>query len=118
MTALNRTGEVKEKQKGEREKVPEREREKERKRERERERERDKLNRISCREALPGHWDTDLDSFQKLLVLKCIRADKVTNAMQVGETQCTVVLRSFYTVATCNTLYTHVIMPSVYRSQS
>ena len=36
------------------------------------------------REPLPGHWDDDLDEFQKLLVLRCIRADKVTNAMQVG----------------------------------
>jgi len=32
---------------------------------------------------LPGHWNTDLDEFQKMLVLKCIRADKITNAMQV-----------------------------------
>ena len=31
---------------------------------------------------MPGHWNTDLDSFQKLICLKCIRADKVTNAMQ------------------------------------
>ena len=35
-------------------------------------------------EPLPGHWDTDLDSFQKMLVLKSIRSDKLTNAMQVG----------------------------------
>ena len=34
------------------------------------------------REPLPGHWDTDLNSFQKLLVLRSIRADKVTNAVQ------------------------------------
>ncbi|XP_022110107.1 dynein heavy chain 1, axonemal-like isoform X1 [Acanthaster planci] len=34
------------------------------------------------REDLPGEWQTDLDDFQKILVLKCIRADKVTNAMQ------------------------------------
>jgi len=34
------------------------------------------------REALPGDWNTNLDLFQKLLVLRCIRADKVTNAMQ------------------------------------
>ncbi|XP_020606105.1 dynein heavy chain 1, axonemal-like [Orbicella faveolata] len=34
------------------------------------------------REPLPEPWNTDLDSFQKLLVLKCLRADKVTNAMQ------------------------------------
>lgn len=37
---------------------------------------------LFCREPLPGHWDTDLDSFQKMLVLKCIRLDKLTNAMQ------------------------------------
>ena len=36
----------------------------------------------SFREPLPGHWDTDLNSFQKLLALKCIRLDKLTNAMQ------------------------------------
>ena len=34
-------------------------------------------------EPLPEPWNTDLDSFQKLLALKCLRADKVTNAMQV-----------------------------------
>ena len=34
------------------------------------------------REPLPGHWDTDLNSFQKLLSLRCIRADKITNAVQ------------------------------------
>lgn len=36
------------------------------------------------KEPLPGHWDSDLDEFQKMLVLKCVRADKVTNAMQVS----------------------------------
>ena len=36
------------------------------------------------KEPLPGHWDTDLDDFQKILVLKCIRADKISNAMQVS----------------------------------
>ena len=35
------------------------------------------------REPLPGDWDANLDSFQKILVLRCLRADKVTNAMQV-----------------------------------
>ncbi|XP_071943674.1 dynein axonemal heavy chain 1-like isoform X2 [Antedon mediterranea] len=30
----------------------------------------------------PGDWNTKLDSFQRILVLRCIRADKVTNAMQ------------------------------------
>uniref|UniRef100_A0A8D0HH24 Dynein heavy chain n=1 Tax=Sphenodon punctatus TaxID=8508 RepID=A0A8D0HH24_SPHPU len=34
------------------------------------------------REPLPGEWDTKLDTFQKLLVLRCLRGDKVTNAMQ------------------------------------
>uniref|UniRef100_A0A8C6VH57 Dynein heavy chain 1, axonemal n=1 Tax=Naja naja TaxID=35670 RepID=A0A8C6VH57_NAJNA len=34
------------------------------------------------REPLPGIWDSTLDSFQKLLVLRCLRGDKVTNAMQ------------------------------------
>ncbi len=36
------------------------------------------------KEPLPGHWDTDLDEFQKLLVLKCVRADKITDAMQAS----------------------------------
>uniref|UniRef100_A0A8C3HTZ9 Dynein axonemal heavy chain 1 n=1 Tax=Chrysemys picta bellii TaxID=8478 RepID=A0A8C3HTZ9_CHRPI len=34
------------------------------------------------REPLPGKWDSTLDSFQKLLPLRCLRGDKVTNAMQ------------------------------------
>ncbi|XP_053154302.1 dynein axonemal heavy chain 1 isoform X2 [Hemicordylus capensis] len=34
------------------------------------------------REPLPGKWDSILDPFQKLLVLRCLRGDKVTNAMQ------------------------------------
>ena len=34
------------------------------------------------REELPGKWNEDLDDFQKLIVLKCLRADKVTNGMQ------------------------------------
>nr|XP_033782541.1 dynein heavy chain 1, axonemal isoform X1 [Geotrypetes seraphini]XP_033782544.1 dynein heavy chain 1, axonemal isoform X1 [Geotrypetes seraphini]XP_033782545.1 dynein heavy chain 1, axonemal isoform X1 [Geotrypetes seraphini]XP_033782546.1 dynein heavy chain 1, axonemal isoform X1 [Geotrypetes seraphini]XP_033782547.1 dynein heavy chain 1, axonemal isoform X1 [Geotrypetes seraphini] len=34
------------------------------------------------REPLPGEWDVELDAFQKLLVLRCLRGDKVTNAMQ------------------------------------
>jgi len=41
------------------------------------------ISSVLLRESLPGHWDDDLDEFQKLLVLRCIRADKVTNAMQV-----------------------------------
>ena len=38
-------------------------------------------------ETLPEPWNAKLDTFQKLLVLKCLRADKVTNAMQVRNTQ-------------------------------
>ena len=34
------------------------------------------------REALPEPLNTDLDDFQKMLVLKCLRSDKVTNNMQ------------------------------------
>ncbi|XP_053577059.1 dynein axonemal heavy chain 1 [Bombina bombina] len=34
------------------------------------------------REPLPGQWGQALDSFQKMLVLRCLRRDKVTNAMQ------------------------------------
>ncbi|KAF4023972.1 hypothetical protein G4228_016077 [Cervus hanglu yarkandensis] len=34
------------------------------------------------REPLPGIWEQYLDQFQKLLVLRCLRGDKVTNAMQ------------------------------------
>ncbi|ESO89348.1 hypothetical protein LOTGIDRAFT_210379 [Lottia gigantea] len=34
------------------------------------------------REELPGKWNTELDDFQKMIVLKCLRPDKVTNAMQ------------------------------------
>lgn len=31
---------------------------------------------------MPGKWEDELDAFQKLLVLRCLRGDKVTNAMQ------------------------------------
>uniref|UniRef100_G1MWR4 Dynein axonemal heavy chain 1 n=1 Tax=Meleagris gallopavo TaxID=9103 RepID=G1MWR4_MELGA len=34
------------------------------------------------RQPLPGKWDVELDAFQKLLVLRCLRGDKITNAMQ------------------------------------
>ncbi|XP_069045720.1 dynein axonemal heavy chain 1 isoform X1 [Lepisosteus oculatus] len=34
------------------------------------------------REALPAEWDSRLDSFQKLLVLRCLRADCLTLGMQ------------------------------------
>ncbi|XP_050390512.1 dynein axonemal heavy chain 1 [Patella vulgata] len=34
------------------------------------------------REDLPGSWNTELDDFQKIIVLKCLRPDKITNAMQ------------------------------------
>eukprot|EP00106_Octopus_bimaculoides_P020122 XP_014787564.1 PREDICTED: dynein heavy chain 1, axonemal-like [Octopus bimaculoides] len=34
------------------------------------------------REELPNDWESKLDSFQKILILKCLRSDKVTNAMQ------------------------------------
>ena len=34
------------------------------------------------RESLPGKWETELTAFQRLLILRCIRVDKVTNAMQ------------------------------------
>ncbi|XP_067444208.1 dynein axonemal heavy chain 1 isoform X2 [Thunnus thynnus] len=34
------------------------------------------------REPLPGKWDTELDSFQKLLVLRCLRADCLIQGLQ------------------------------------
>ena len=34
------------------------------------------------RESLPEPLNTDLDDFQKILLLKCLRSDKVTNNMQ------------------------------------
>jgi dynein heavy chain, axonemal len=37
---------------------------------------------LKFREALPGPWNDSLDAFQKILVLRCLRPDKVTNAMQ------------------------------------
>ncbi|XP_073447685.1 dynein axonemal heavy chain 1 [Aquarana catesbeiana] len=34
------------------------------------------------REGLPGGLEQSLDAFQKILILRCLRGDKVTNAMQ------------------------------------
>lgn len=34
------------------------------------------------RETFPDPWQVNLDSFQRILLLRCLRADKVTNAMQ------------------------------------
>ncbi|KAF4107339.1 dynein axonemal heavy chain 1 isoform X1 [Onychostoma macrolepis] len=34
------------------------------------------------REPLPGEWDSGLDSFQKLLFLRCLRADRLTHGLQ------------------------------------
>uniref|UniRef100_A0A3Q3VIP2 Dynein axonemal heavy chain 1 n=1 Tax=Mola mola TaxID=94237 RepID=A0A3Q3VIP2_MOLML len=34
------------------------------------------------REELPGTWDTELDSFQKLLILRCLRADCLVQGLQ------------------------------------
>ena len=31
---------------------------------------------------LPGHWDKDLNLFEKLIVLKAIRTDKVVPAVE------------------------------------
>lgn len=33
-------------------------------------------------EKMPGEWDDKLNSFQKMIVLKAIRSDKVTSAIQ------------------------------------
>lgn len=41
-----------------------------------------KCTKLLCREPLPGKWQDELDAFQKLLVLRCLRGDKITNAMQ------------------------------------
>lgn len=37
---------------------------------------------FAYRQALPGKWDTKLDSFQKLLVLRCLRADCLIQGLQ------------------------------------
>ena len=31
---------------------------------------------------MPGKWNDELDDLQKIIVLRCLRADKVTQAMQ------------------------------------
>ena len=36
------------------------------------------------REPLPEPWLTSLNSFQRIIILKCLRPDKVTNALQVA----------------------------------
>ena len=55
-------------------------------------------------EPLPEPWNTDLDSFQKLLALKCLRADKVTNAMQLRHSAaCLNVVPNMCFVSLCKT---------------
>jgi len=34
------------------------------------------------REESPGQWNEKFDSFQKMIILKCLRPDKITHAMQ------------------------------------
>lgn len=41
----------------------------------------------SFRATFPEPWETELNNFEKLLVLKCLRPDKVINAMQIYLTQ-------------------------------
>lgn len=35
-----------------------------------------------CRQPVPGEWETNLSSFQKLLILRCLRADCLTQGLQ------------------------------------
>lgn len=42
----------------------------------------DKVCVFACREPLPAEWDTELDSFQKLLILRCLRADCLVQGLQ------------------------------------
>lgn len=37
---------------------------------------------LACREPLPGGWDTELNSLQKLLILRCLRADCLVQGLQ------------------------------------
>lgn len=37
---------------------------------------------LDYRELLPGAWDIELDSFQKLLILRCLRADCLVQGLQ------------------------------------
>lgn len=37
---------------------------------------------FAYRELLPGDWDTKLDSFQKLLVLRCLKTDCLIQGLQ------------------------------------
>lgn len=41
-----------------------------------------KISLQNSREIYPEPWNSNLDDLQKMLVLKCLRADKVTNSMQ------------------------------------
>jgi len=33
-------------------------------------------------EPMPGEWDTKLNSFQKMILLKAVRSDKISQAIQ------------------------------------
>ena len=33
-------------------------------------------------EPMPGDWNTKLNSFQKMILLKCVRPDKITAAIE------------------------------------
>lgn len=35
-----------------------------------------------CRQPVPGEWEENLSSFQKLLILRCLRADCLTQGLQ------------------------------------
>ena len=40
------------------------------------------ISTLYYRAQLPQEWSDRLDDFQKIIFLKCLRPDKVTNAMQ------------------------------------